>query len=74
MNPTSDSVISSQQTTLQKFTHRFFSSVVLALLFVSIVAGTSENMHSQMLKLGVYFWDDYFVLRGEMPVVDCDLS
>lgn len=59
---------------LKKNTQRFFSSVILALLFVTIISGTSENMHAQMLKMGAYFWPDYFVLRGDKPVVDCDLS
>ena len=42
--------------------------------FVSIIAGTSESLHSQTLKMGVFFWDDYFVLRGEEPIVDCDMA
>lgn len=59
---------------LKTNTQRFFSGVILALLFVSILSGTSEKMHAQMLKMGVYFWPDYFVLRGEQPQVDCDLT
>ena len=55
-------------------TQKFFSSVILCLLFVTIVSGTSENMHAQMLKMGAYFWPDYFVLRGEEPAVDCELN
>ena len=59
---------------LRKYTQGLFSSAILVLLLVSIVAGTSENMHGQMLKMGAYFWPDYFVLRGEEPKVNCDLS
>lgn len=59
---------------LKRHTQKFFSGVILCLLFVTIVAGTSENMHAQMLKMGEYFWPDYFVLRGEEPSATCDLS
>ena len=59
---------------LKKNTQRVFSSIILALLFVTIIAGTSENMHGQMLKMGAYFWPDYFVLRSDQPVVTCDVS
>ena len=45
---------------------------ILGVLLVMIVAGTSENIHAQMLKLGPYFWPDYFVLRGEKPDASCD--
>lgn len=59
---------------VKKNTQRVFSSIILALLFVTIIAGTSENIHGQMLKMGAYFWPDYFVLRGEEPVVTCNIS
>lgn len=55
-------------------TQTFFSGVILCLLFVTIISGTSENMHAQMLKMGAYIWPDYFVLRGEEPTVDCELN
>lgn len=48
------------------------TTVILALLVGTIISGTSENIHAQMLKLGAYIWDDYFVLRGERPVTECD--
>lgn len=63
-----------EQTMLQKYTQRFFCSAILLLLFVSIFAGTSENMHGQMLKMGAHFWPDYFVLRGQEPSVNCRLD
>ncbi len=51
---------------------RLLSFTILLLLLGTIVSGTSENIHAQMLKLGVYLWDDYFVLRGDSPSVECD--
>ncbi|KZY62933.1 hypothetical protein A3742_07470 [Oleiphilus sp. HI0071] len=48
------------------------TTVILALLLGTITSGTSENMHAQMLKLGAYIWEDYFVLRGDRPITECD--
>ncbi len=70
----SSPAINTQASFIKKNTQRVFSSIILGLLFVTIIAGTSENMHGQMLKMGAYFWPDYFVLRGEEPVVTCDPS
>lgn len=69
-----DPTLNAKPTALKKNTQRVFSNIILALLFVTIIAGTSENMHGQMLKMGAFFWPDYFVLRGEEPVVTCNLS
>ncbi len=60
--------------TLRVRTQRLLTFSILLLLLGTIVSGTSENIHAQMLKLGVYLWDDYFILRGEQPVADCDPS
>ncbi len=68
----SNITLETESTLLNKITQRFFSSIILALLFVTIIAGTSENMHGQMLKMGAYFWPDYFILRSDEPVVNCD--
>lgn len=46
--------------------------LILLLLLGTITSGTSENIHAQMLKLGAYLWDDYFILRGDAPSADCD--
>lgn len=62
------------QSKLRTYIHRFFSSFILLLLFSCIFSGTSEHMHGQMLKMGVYFWPDYFVLRGKEPEVSCELE
>jgi TRAP-type C4-dicarboxylate transport system permease large subunit len=56
----------------RKLIQRFFSLTVLTLLLATVVAGTSENMNAQMLKLGIHIWDDYFILRGEEPKSSCN--
>jgi len=56
----------------QKWLQRSLSLSVLVLLLGTVLAGTSENMNAQMLKLGLELWDDYFILRGEEPQPDCN--
>lgn len=48
------------------------SALILVILLGTISSGTSEQVHAQLLKLGPYLWDDYFVLRGARPDVSCD--
>ncbi len=57
---------------VKKITKISLAVTILSLLLITITAGTSENIHAQMLKLGVYLWDDYFVLRGDEPKADCN--
>tara|TARA_R110002072_G_scaffold140765_8_gene285228 strand:- start:17746 stop:19776 length:2031 start_codon:yes stop_codon:yes gene_type:complete len=45
---------------------------VLLLLLTTVLAGTSENINAQLLKLGLSIWDNYFILRGENPSPSCD--
>jgi TRAP-type C4-dicarboxylate transport system permease large subunit len=45
---------------------------VLLLLILTVIAGTSENINAQLLKLGVSIWDNYFILRAEAPTPSCD--
>ena len=45
---------------------------VLLLLIVTVLAGTSENINAQLLKLGLTIWDNYFILRGEAPSPSCN--
>ena len=45
---------------------------VLILLLTSVVAGNSENINAQLLKLGLTIWDNYFILRAEPPSPVCD--
>ncbi len=44
---------------------------VLILLTV-IFLGTGEYLHSQLLKFGEAQWDQYFILRGDIPDPDCN--
>jgi TRAP-type C4-dicarboxylate transport system permease large subunit len=74
MNQTQSSITPDQFFGYKLVIHKLLSYSILALLCVTIVAGTSENMHSQMLKLGAYYWDDYFILRGDQPIADCELN
>lgn len=51
----------------------WFSSLpTLIILLVTIILGTSEMGYSQLLKLGEYFWDDYYLLRGDIPTPSCN--
>ena len=45
---------------------------VLMLLLLTIFLGTSEMGYSQLLKLGEYLWQDYYILRGDIPTPTCD--
>jgi len=65
-------LLSSPVSRFKKVAEAVITTVILVLLLGTITSGTSENMHAQMLKLGAYIWDDYFVLRGDRPVTVCD--
>jgi len=56
----------------KKVIRHLMSLTVLTLLVATVVAGTSENIHGQMYKLGTYLWDDYLILRGEQPNPECN--
>lgn len=74
MSDSAQGIDSGLKSSLQINIQRFFYSAILILLSITIVAGTGENMHGQMLKLGAHYWPDYFVLRGEKPSVSCELN
>jgi len=57
---------------VQTWLRRGLSFSVLTMLLISVMAGTSENMNAQMLKLGLTIWDDYFILRAEEPHPTCN--
>lgn len=57
---------------IKRLAQGIITTIILVLLLGTITSGTSENMHAQMLKLGAYLWDDYFVLRGDRPPTVCD--
>jgi len=61
-------------TAVRKLIQRFFSLTVLTLLLATVIAGTSENMNAQMLKLGINIWDNYFILRADEPKPSCNPS
>ena len=59
----------------------WFSSLpVFALLLLTLIIGTGEMVHGQLLKLGEHMFGDpqahvqYFMLRGEPSKPDCDLN
>ncbi|TNC82970.1 MAG: C4-dicarboxylate ABC transporter [Oleiphilus sp.] len=56
----------------KRFAQRGLTICILSLLLGTIISGTSENIHAQLLKLGAYLWDDYFVLRAEEPQATCN--
>ena len=59
---------------VKKVAQRILSLTILCILFATIIAGTSESMHSQMLSYGATIWDDYFILRGDEPSAECELN
>jgi len=69
---TSPAQTSGQVSRVKRIVQRLLTFSILVLLLGTITSGTSENIHAQMLKLGAYLWDDYFILRGEEPVATCN--
>ena len=57
---------------VRKTLSKGLSLSVLLLLLTTVLAGTSENINAQLLKLGLSIWDNYFILRGEEPSPSCD--
>ena len=47
---------------------------VAALLLTTIFLGTSAYLHSQLLALGQTMWDNYGVIRHDIPEPTCDLN
>lgn len=45
---------------------------VFIILLLVIFAGNSEKLHAQLLKAGESVWQDYFMLRGDIAVPECD--
>lgn len=46
--------------------------LILTLLLFTILAGSGEHAHSQLLKLGHYLWADYSTLRSGVNKASCD--
>ena len=51
----------------------WFSSLpVFLLLFAVILAGNGEKIHSRFLQMGEWLWQDYFLLRADIPIPACN--
>lgn len=60
---------------LQRNLQEWISSLPVILLLITIVfAGNGEKMHAQLLKAGESIWHDYFTLRGDIPIPDCNVN
>jgi len=60
---------------LQRNWQEWASSLPVFLLLITIVfAGHGEKTHAQLLKAGESIWHDYYTLRGDIPIPDCDLN
>jgi TRAP-type C4-dicarboxylate transport system permease large subunit len=62
-----------------KFLNRSFrewvaSLPVLLLLLTIIFAGNGEKIHAQLLKTGESIWHEYFMLRVDIPIPDCNVN
>ncbi len=45
---------------------------VFLLLLTVVIAGNGEQLHLRLLQTGEYLWQDYFSLRAEIPLPECD--
>ena len=64
---------------LDKFPERSWqewaSSLPVFLLLITIIfAGNCEKIHAQLLKAGESIWPDYFTLRADIPIPDCNVN
>jgi len=60
---------------LQRSWQEWLSSLPVFLLLITIIfAGNGEKIHAQLLKAGESIWHDYFTLRGDIPIPDCNLN
>jgi TRAP-type C4-dicarboxylate transport system permease large subunit len=51
----------------------WFSTLpVFVLLLTVILAGNGEQIHARLLNVGELLWHDYFTLRADIPIPDCD--
>ena len=62
-----------------KFYNRSFrewlsSLPLFLLLLVVILAGNGEKLHARLLYVGELIWQDYYILRGDIPLPDCDVN
>ena len=60
---------------LQRSWQEWLSSLPVFLLLMTIIfAGNGEKLHAQLLKAGGSIWHDYFTLRGDIPIPDCNVN
>jgi len=45
---------------------------VFLLLLAVIIAGNSELVHARLLNIGELLWQDYFILRTDIPTPECN--
>lgn len=51
----------------------WFSSLPVFLLLLTVVmAGNGEKLHGRLLQLGEFLWQDYFLLRTDIKVPECN--
>lgn len=51
----------------------WFSTLPVFILLVAvIIAGNGEQIHARLLNVGELIWHDYFTLRADIPIPDCD--
>ena len=51
----------------------WFSTLPVFFLLLSvIIAGNSEQIHARLLNVGEFLWHDYYTLRADVPVPDCN--
>ncbi len=53
--------------------HEWLSSLPVFFLLISvIIAGNSEQIHARLLNVGEVIWHDYFTLRADIAIPDCN--
>ncbi len=45
---------------------------VFLLLIVVVFTGNGEQIHARLLNIGELVWQDYFMLRADIPLPDCN--
>lgn len=51
----------------------WLSSLPLFLLLLTVIlAGNGEKIHARLLHAGELIWQDYYILRGDIPLPECD--
>jgi len=59
----------------QRSWQEWVSSLPVFLLLITIIfAGNGEKIHAQLLKAGESIWQDYFTLRGDIPIPACNVN